>query len=73
MLERTKLSTVQYAKSQMKWIRKQLLPAIKEARDQGDQVWVYVVPGGEAGQVIANRISQCKLFTWSPSQFEGSD
>ncbi|WVR06929.1 hypothetical protein IAU60_003965 [Kwoniella sp. DSM 27419] len=48
-LERTKLSTHQYAKSQLKWIRKQLLPAAKEAKALGGEVEVYVVNGGEAG------------------------
>ncbi|WWC62113.1 uncharacterized protein I303_104703 [Kwoniella dejecticola CBS 10117] len=48
-LERTKLSTHQYAKSQLKWIKKQLLPAVKEARSLGGEVNVYVVNGGEPG------------------------
>ncbi|WVQ67522.1 uncharacterized protein L199_005722 [Kwoniella botswanensis] len=48
-LERTKLSTHQYAKSQLKWIKKQLLPAVKEARSLGGEVEVYVVNGGEKG------------------------
>lgn len=48
-LERMKIATRQYAKSQLKWIKKQLLPAVKEARgkEQGQEVWVYVLPGGE--------------------------
>ncbi|WVW84064.1 hypothetical protein I302_106092 [Kwoniella bestiolae CBS 10118] len=48
-LERTKLSTHQYAKSQLKWIKKQLLPAVKEAKSLGGDVGVYVVNGGEKG------------------------
>jgi len=51
MLERMKLSTHQYARSQIKWIRKQLLPAVKEARSLGGDVQVYVVRGGEEGYV----------------------
>jgi tRNA dimethylallyltransferase len=47
MLERMKLSTHQYARSQIKWIRKQLLPAVKEAKALGGDVDVYVVRGGE--------------------------
>ncbi|ODN94193.1 hypothetical protein L198_05044 [Cryptococcus wingfieldii CBS 7118] len=50
MLERTKISTHQYAKSQISWIKKQLLPAVREARSLGGQVEVYVVPGGEKGE-----------------------
>jgi len=49
MLDRMKLSTHQYARSQIKWIRKQLLPAVKEARSLGGDVEVYVVRGGEEG------------------------
>jgi tRNA dimethylallyltransferase len=49
MLERMKLSTYQYARSQIKWIKKQLLPAVKEARSLGGDVQVYVVRGGEEG------------------------
>lgn len=49
MLERMKLSTHQYARSQIKWIKKQLLPAVKEARSLGGDVEVYVVKGGEEG------------------------
>jgi tRNA dimethylallyltransferase len=49
MLERMKLSTHQYARSQIKWIKKQLLPAVKEARRLGGDVQVYVVRGGEEG------------------------
>ncbi|OCF32998.1 tRNA dimethylallyltransferase [Kwoniella heveanensis BCC8398] len=48
-LARTKLSTHQYAKSQIKWIKKQLLPAVKEARSLGGEVFVYVVNGGAKG------------------------
>ena len=49
MLERMKLSTYQYARSQIKWIKKQLLPAVKEARSLGGDIQVYVVHGGEEG------------------------
>jgi len=56
MLARTKLSTHQYAKSQIKWIKKQLLPAIREARSHGGDVFVYVVPGGTPGEPIAREI-----------------
>ena len=56
MLERMKVSTRQYAKSQIKWIQKQLLPAIREARSLGGEVGVYVVPGGPAGQGRAGEV-----------------
>ncbi|WVF71306.1 hypothetical protein IAT40_006109 [Kwoniella sp. CBS 6097] len=48
-LARTKLSTHRYAKSQIKWIKKQLLPAVNEARALGGEVYVYIVNGGERG------------------------
>lgn len=57
MLNRMKLATHQYAKSQIKWIKKQLLPAIREARASGGDVHLYVVPGGADGEVIAKSIS----------------
>lgn len=56
MLARMKLSTHQYAKSQIKWITKQLLPAVHEARALGGDVHIYVVPGGAAGEAPAQRI-----------------
>ena len=56
MLDRMKISTRQYAKSQIKWIRKQLLPATREARSLGGEVGVYVVPGGKAGQEVARGV-----------------
>lgn len=56
MLEQTKSRTYQYAKSQVKWIRKQLLPALREARSLGGEVEVYAVPGGEAGEGPARDI-----------------
>ncbi|KAL7421916.1 tRNA dimethylallyltransferase, mitochondrial [Cryptotrichosporon argae] len=52
MLDRTKLSTHQYAKSQVRWIRKNLLPAVRDARRRGGQVWVYVVKGGQEGEDV---------------------
>lgn len=55
-----KLSTHQYAKSQIKWIRKQLLPAVKEARSLGGEVEVYVVRGGQEGQGPAIRLLDCE-------------
>ncbi|KAK4690005.1 tRNA dimethylallyltransferase, partial [Tremellales sp. Uapishka_1] len=64
MLERTKLSTHQYAKSQIKWIRNQLLPAAREARALGDQVEVYVVPGGPAGEGVAQEILSGKFVAY---------
>ncbi|WWC89196.1 uncharacterized protein L201_004114 [Kwoniella dendrophila CBS 6074] len=59
-LERTKLSTHQYAKSQLKWIKKQLLPAVKEAKELGGEVEVYVVNGGHKG--IAPAVDILKVF-----------
>lgn len=55
-LERTKISTHQYAKSQLQWIRKQLLPVVRDARRAGGQVYVYVVKGGVEGEADAKAI-----------------
>ncbi|ORY32807.1 tRNA isopentenyltransferase [Naematelia encephala] len=49
MLAHTKIRTQQYAKSQLKWIRKQFLPALREARRLGGEVDIYVVRGGPTG------------------------
>lgn len=65
MLDRMKLSTHQYAKSQVKWIRKQLLPAVREAKSLGGEVEVYVVQGGEAGHEPAARLLSCTPHTLS--------
>jgi hypothetical protein len=56
MVDRTKLSTHQYAKSQIKWIRKQLLPAVREARAVGGDVQIFVVQGGVAGEPVARDV-----------------
>jgi hypothetical protein len=58
MLDRTKLSTHQYAKSQIKWIRKQLIPAAAEARRLGGEVALYVVRGGPQDEELAKEIMQ---------------
>jgi len=47
-IERMKLSTRQYAKKQLKWIQKQLLPAVKKAKSKGGEVYVYVLKAGES-------------------------
>jgi tRNA dimethylallyltransferase len=61
MLSQTKAKTYQYARSQLKWIRKQLLPAIREARALGGDVEIYAVPGGEAGEEPSRDILGCFL------------
>lgn len=60
-----KISTRQYAKRQLKWIQKQLLPVIKQALDQGradgqeeQSVWVYVVRGGDEDVALGDEILQ---------------
>ena len=53
MLRQTKAKTFQYAKSQLRWIRKQLLPVLMEAKRSGGDVHVYVVPGGSAAEKSA--------------------
>jgi tRNA dimethylallyltransferase len=62
MLARMKLSTHQYARSQLKWIRKQLLPAVREARALGGEVAVYVVHGGEKGEGVARNVLDRRLL-----------
>lgn len=51
-LRRVKRNTHAYAKTQMKWIRNQLLPAVREAGRRGD-VQVLVVPSSGEGAVEA--------------------
>lgn len=53
MVALTKLRTHQYARQQLKWIKKQLLPAVREARSLGGQVEVFAVPGGKDGEAPA--------------------
>ncbi|KAI5449780.1 tRNA dimethylallyltransferase, mitochondrial [Naganishia albida] len=55
-LERMKISTRQYAKRQLKWVQKQMLPVVKQARERGDEVWVYVVRGGDADAPLGEEI-----------------
>jgi tRNA A37 N6-isopentenylltransferase MiaA len=77
MLARMKLSTHQYAKSQLKWIRKQLLPAVREAMGLGGDVAVYVVHGGERGETVAKGVLAGTFAIWAvvtadtSSLFEG--
>jgi tRNA dimethylallyltransferase len=65
MLDRMKLSTHQYARSQIKWIKKQLLPAGKEAKSLGGDVQVYVVRGGEEGYVPSIQLLHRESPSWS--------
>lgn len=60
-----KIGTRQYAKRQLKWVQKQLLPVIKQTleqrrADEEPDVWVYVVRGGDEdtalGQDILHRM-----------------
>jgi hypothetical protein len=51
-----KISTRQYAKRQLKWVQKQMLPVVKQARERGDEVWVYVVRGGDADAQLGEEI-----------------
>lgn len=50
MVDLTKARTLSYARHQLRWIRKQLLPAVREARYLGGEVDVFAVPGGRAGE-----------------------
>jgi tRNA dimethylallyltransferase len=65
MLALTKIRTQQYAKYQLKWIRKQLLPAIREARALGGDVEIYVVRGGGGaeGEEAGRRVLEGTLKT----------
>jgi hypothetical protein len=60
-LERMKLSTRQYAKKQIKWIKKQLLPAIIKARSMGGEVYIYVLPAGRSERGIELLQSERKI------------
>lgn len=46
-LERMKISTRQYAKAQIKWIRIKLLPAIRELEDRNDVTVVLLDATGK--------------------------
>ena len=53
MVDVMKTRTRRYARYQLKWIRKQILPVIREARNCGDEVEIFVVPGGHTGHSVA--------------------
>ena len=63
-LAQTKSRTYQYAKSQLKWIRRQLLPAVTEARALGGEVFVYAVPGGAGGEEPARQVLKGRSHGW---------
>ena len=56
MLDNTKLRTHQYAKSQLKWIQKQFLPAVREAKALGGDVEVFIVSGDKNGEDCAKGV-----------------
>jgi tRNA dimethylallyltransferase len=51
-VEQMQLATRQYAKKQLKWIKKQMLPAILKARSKGGEVYIYVLPAGDSSSGI---------------------
>lgn len=48
-VERMKLSTRQYAKKQISWIRNKLLPAIQQANAEKEEVSFYLLNATGAG------------------------
>ena len=62
MLEQTKQRTYSYAKYQLKWIRKQFLPAIAAARSLDGDVEIFVIRGGDQDTEIAIRILHGKVY-----------
>ncbi|KAJ9121453.1 hypothetical protein QFC22_002069 [Naganishia vaughanmartiniae] len=68
-LDRMKISTRQYAKRQLQWIRKQLLPVVKQALEhqraegEGEDAgpWIYVVRGGDDDVALGEEILRCFL------------
>lgn len=67
-VERMKLSTRQYAKKQIKWIKNQLIPAVRRARELGGDVSVYLVRGGES----LDAVRVCGGTSWSLISVGGS-
>jgi tRNA dimethylallyltransferase len=53
-----KISTRQYAKKQISWIRNKLMPAVKEANAQADTVSLYLLDA--AGQLPDSPLNAVK-------------
>ncbi|KAJ9092209.1 hypothetical protein QFC21_006955 [Naganishia friedmannii] len=73
-LDRMKISTRQYAKRQLQWIRKQLLPVIKQALEsqraeggEGEDAgpWIYVVRGGDEDVALGEEILR-RFWNYEP-------
>lgn len=81
-LERMKIATRQYAKRQLKWVEKQLLPVIRQALlrqrqveksgegEDDDGVWVYVVRGGDTDTALGAEILRRAYFQPSGAGFQ---
>ena len=58
-VERMKLSTRQYAKKQISWIRNKLLPAVRQANAEKEAVSFYLLDA--TGRVSKTEFTQTKL------------
>jgi len=61
MLEQTKNRTRQYARSQLRWIKHNLLPAAREAQALGGEVEIFVIPSGLEGIPEAKKIFRSEI------------
>ncbi|KAJ2937062.1 hypothetical protein H1R20_g49, partial [Candolleomyces eurysporus] len=57
-VERMKISTRQYAKKQISWIRNKLMPAVKEANAQADTVSLYLLDAAEVDKRWEDRVQK---------------
>ncbi|KAJ2916049.1 hypothetical protein MD484_g4398, partial [Candolleomyces efflorescens] len=57
-VERMKISTRQYAKKQISWIRNKLMPAVREANAQADTVSLYLLDAAEVDKRWEDRVQK---------------
>ncbi|RXW24133.1 hypothetical protein EST38_g1696 [Candolleomyces aberdarensis] len=57
-VERMKISTRQYAKKQISWIRNKLMPAVKEANAETDTVSLYLLDAAEVDERWEDRVQK---------------
>ncbi|KAF6764962.1 tRNA isopentenyltransferase [Ephemerocybe angulata] len=55
-VERMKISTRQYAKKQISWIRNKLMPAVKDANSKEETVSLYVLDAAKVDERWADRV-----------------
>lgn len=58
-----KISTRQYAKRQVKWIKKKLLPAVREQSEP--DVVVYLLDATGESELLGCDLYLCQLMSWT--------